>query len=68
MDYQFIEVDQDAHITTITINRPKVLNALHPMASLEMEKALDAFVDDPQAWVAIITGTGDRAFCAGKRF
>ena len=66
MDYQFIEVDQDAHITTITINRPKVLNALHPMASLEMEKALDAFVNDPQAWVAIITGTGDRAFCAGN--
>lgn len=53
------------HIATITINRPEVLNAM----DLETYKALsEAWItvrDDPEIWVAIVTGAGDRAFTVG---
>ena len=66
MSYEFIEVSTSDHVTTVTIDRPRVLNALHPYAVREMEQAFDAFQDDDGQWVAILTGAGDRAFCAGN--
>jgi enoyl-CoA hydratase/carnithine racemase len=66
MTYEFIEVEKKEHVTIITMNRPQVLNALHPPASKEMDEAFDEFAADPDAWVAILTGAGDRAFSAGN--
>jgi enoyl-CoA hydratase/carnithine racemase len=58
-------VERDGPLTIITINRPHVANALHPDASWELAEAFDQFSADPNQWVAIITGAGDRSFCAG---
>src|SRR5277367_5154776 len=66
MTFEFIKVEQDGPITTFTINRPEVMNALHSPAHFEMAKAFDTFAADPGQWVGIITGAGDRAFCAGN--
>ena len=66
MRYEFIQVDREDHITVITINRPEVMNALHPHAAREMDQAFDAFQNDAGQWVAILTGAGDKAFCAGN--
>ena len=66
MSYEFIEVSTSDHVTTVTIDRPQVLNALHPYAGREMDEAFNAFQDDDEQWVAILTGAGDRAFCAGN--
>lgn len=66
MGYEFIEVETADHITTVKMNRPEVMNALHPPAQKEMNEAFDAFADDPDAWVAIVTGAGERAFSAGN--
>jgi len=66
MSYQFIEVTHEDHITTITINRPEVMNALHPPANEELGQAFDAFAADNDAWVAIVTGAGTQAFSAGN--
>ena len=63
---QYSTVAIDGHLSIITINRPEVMNALHPMASQELSDAFDAFAADPELWVAIITGAGDRAFSAGN--
>ncbi len=63
---EFCKVERDGHVTTITINRPAVMNAIHPPACVELSQAFDVFVADPDAWVAIITGAGDKAFCAGN--
>ncbi|MEM3593151.1 MAG: enoyl-CoA hydratase-related protein, partial [Candidatus Jordarchaeaceae archaeon] len=52
-------------IAIITINRPEVRNALDPDAIMELNKAWIDFRDDPNLWVAIITGAGDKSFCAG---
>ena len=53
---QFCETERDGHLLTITINRPEVMNALHPPASLELESVFNDFATDPELWVAILTG------------
>ena len=63
--FEFIRYEKADHIAYLTLNRPEVMNALHPPAHLECAKALDDFESDGDAWVLIITGAGDRAFCAG---
>jgi enoyl-CoA hydratase/carnithine racemase len=63
---EFCRVERDGRLFTVTIDRPQVMNALHPPANFELEKVFDEFVADPDLWVAIITGAGDRAFSAGN--
>ncbi len=52
-------------IAVITINRPEALNALNAEVSAGLREAMIDFRDDPELWVAIITGAGERAFSAG---
>jgi len=66
MTYQFCTVERDGPLTLVTINRPEVLNAVHPPANHELAEVFDAFAADPDQWVAIITGAGNRAFSAGN--
>jgi enoyl-CoA hydratase/carnithine racemase len=66
MAYEFIKVERDGPITTFTLNRPDVMNALHSPAHFEMDEALNAFATDPGQWVGVVTGAGDRAFSAGN--
>jgi len=63
---EYCKIERDGHLMTVTINRPAVYNALHPMANQELSNAFDAFAADPELWVAIITGAGDKAFCTGN--
>lgn len=65
-DYEFCRVEHDGHLTIVTLNRPDVMNALHPPAHFELSQIFDAFASDPDQWVGIITGAGDRAFSAGN--
>jgi len=66
MTYQFIKVEREDHLTIFTLNRPEVMNALHSPAHFELHEAFDAFAADPEQWVGIVTGAGDRAFSAGN--
>jgi len=63
---EFCKVARDGRLLTVTIARPDVMNALHPPANFELEKVFDEFAADPELWVAIVTGEGERAFCAGN--
>ena len=63
---EFCLTERDGHLFTVTINRPDVMNACHPPANRELAAAFDEFAADPELWVAIITGAGDRAFSAGN--
>jgi crotonobetainyl-CoA hydratase len=62
---EYCKVERDGRILTVTMNRPKRLNALHPPANFELGEVFDEFATDPELWVAIITGEG-RGFCAGN--
>jgi enoyl-CoA hydratase/carnithine racemase len=55
----------DGRIVTITLNRPEAMNSIDPETHRELCKAWIRFRDDPEAWVAILTGAGEKAFCAG---
>ena len=57
--------EKRGHIAYVTINQPRVMNALGPQQHEEMVRVWCDFRDDSEMWVAIITGAGDRAFCAG---
>jgi enoyl-CoA hydratase/carnithine racemase len=63
--YEFIRYEHRDHVVWVTLNRPEVLNAMHPPLSAELDNAWQQFQDDPEAWVMLVTGAGDRAFSAG---
>ena len=63
--FEFIRYEMAGGLAYLTLNRPEVLNALHAPAHLECAGALDDFEKDADARVLIITGAGERAFCAG---
>jgi crotonobetainyl-CoA hydratase len=64
--YQYIHTERRGPIFIVTINRPEILNAQHPPAHPEKAEAWDRFAADPERWVGIVTGAGERAFCAGN--
>jgi enoyl-CoA hydratase/carnithine racemase len=63
---RFIAVETAGHVTTVTLNRPAVMNAINPEMHAELQVAFDAFAADPDQRVAVVTGAGERAFCAGS--
>ena len=64
-DYEFIRYEQRDHVATVTLNRPEVLNAIHPPMAEELADAWERIRDDDSVWVGVLTGSGTRAFCAG---
>ena len=65
MTYEFIKVETTGPVTRLTLNRPQVLNAIHRPMHHELQSAFDAFASAKDQYVCVITGAGDRAFCAG---
>jgi crotonobetainyl-CoA hydratase len=63
--YRYCRVEHAGHVVTITLDRPEVLNAMHPAGHRELATAFDDYAADPEARVAIVTGAGERAFCVG---
>src|SRR6266852_123034 len=57
--------EQSGRVATITINRPDAMNALDAETNQALSEAWTRFRDDGQAWVAILTGAGEKSFSAG---
>jgi len=55
----------DGHVAWITLNRPEAMNALNPRLRWELSKHFDEVESNDDLWMAVVTGAGDRAFCAG---
>lgn len=53
------------HIALVTINRPEARNAVNGDVAAGLEAAVDQTNDDPRIRVCVLTGEGDKAFCAG---
>ena len=56
MSYRFATYEKRGRIAYVTLNRPEVMNALHLEAHLELAEIWEDFRDDPEVWVAILTG------------
>lgn len=61
-----IIVERDGAVGTITINRPEKLNAMTPAMADTLVAAVENFNDDNEIRCVILTGAGERAFCAGS--
>lgn len=65
MTYETILFKRREHAACITLNRPEKLNAVNHRMVDELEYAYRVVEEDPDIWVYIVTGAGDRALCAG---
>ncbi|BBZ59208.1 enoyl-CoA hydratase-related protein [Mycolicibacterium monacense] len=58
-------VERRGNVALITINRPEARNAVNGAVSTAVGDALAAAQGDPDVWAVVITGAGDKSFCAG---
>jgi enoyl-CoA hydratase/carnithine racemase len=65
MNHENITLEKKNSIAYVTVNRPKVLNALNMATMEELRVAFADIKDDPIVRVAILTGSGEKAFIAG---
>lgn len=62
--WRMIRLDKDGPLGIVTLSNPP-LNVLHPQMVMEIEACFTALATDPDVVVAVLTGAGERAFCAG---
>ena len=60
-----VRLERQGHIRVITIDRPESRNAINRETRQGLEDAFTEFAQDPDAWLAVLTGAGDKAFSAG---
>ena len=60
-----LDYEKEGKIAIFTINRPRAFNAIDVETWQGLNSAMADFRDDPELWVGIVTGTGDKAFCSG---
>ncbi len=65
MKYEHVIYEKKDKIAYITMNRPAVMNAMNRRMLEELSDIWNDFKADDNAWVAIVTGAGDKAFSAG---
>lgn len=66
MTHSAVSVTRKGRVTTITLSRPEALNAITPAMHDALQAAFDAFAEDTEQFVCVVTGEGDRAFSAGS--
>ena len=60
-----VDYHKEGRIAIFTLNRPEAFNSIDVQTIQELHKALVDFRDAPELWAGIITGAGEKAFCAG---
>jgi enoyl-CoA hydratase/carnithine racemase len=60
-----VRSDREGHVLTLTIDRPEARNALNGEVLAGLVDGLESVTGDPDVRVVVLTGAGDRAFCAG---
>lgn len=58
-------VERRGNVSLITINRPEARNAVNGAVSIAVGNALEAAQNAPDVWAVVLTGAGDKSFCAG---
>jgi len=64
--FERIIYNKEGRLALITINRPERLNAIDPQTSYELHAAFSDFRDNDDLWVAVLTGSGEKAFSTGN--
>jgi len=66
--YETIAVETQGKVARITLSREEKRNAISPTMMTELLDAFKKYDDDPDVLVIVLTGAGDRVFCAGADF
>ena len=61
-----IDVTIDGAVTRVLLNRPQQMNAITTEMHNRLEEVFDAFASDDSQRIAVISGAGEKAFCAGS--
>jgi enoyl-CoA hydratase/carnithine racemase len=64
LDWHLIRLEKEGPLAIVYLTNPP-LNVLHPQMAEELDACFTALATDPEVVVAIVTGDGERAFCAG---
>lgn len=62
---EFVTLEKNGNVSTITINNPKALNALSTAVLTDLNEAVDTVANDEDTYAVIITGAGPKSFVAG---
>src|SRR5688500_5501470 len=65
MTFDNLLIERDDAVAIVTLNRPKLLNALNSQTLTELASAMAAFKDDAGVRAIVLTGAGDKSFVAG---
>ncbi len=65
MSYKTLLYEKKGKIAYITLNRPERFNAFDSVMRAELPRLWAEFENDDGAWIAVLTGAGDKAFCTG---
>ena len=65
MTFDNLLIERDDAVAIVTLNRPKVLNALNSQTLTELARAMTAFKDDAGVRAIVLTGAGEKSFVAG---
>lgn len=65
MEHETLLVEVKEGVATLTLNRPQAMNAITQRMKDELAAVLPALEDDPEVRVLLLTGAGEKAFCAG---
>jgi enoyl-CoA hydratase/carnithine racemase len=57
--------DRRGHVVIVRLNRERARNAIDAATARALRATFDELTEDPGVWAVVLTGTGDRAFCAG---
>jgi len=63
---RYILIDRNDHVAVVTLSRPEILNAWHKPMRSQLVDALVELENDHSVRAIVLTGAGDRAFCAGQ--
>ncbi len=65
MSFETITVNRQGRVAVLTLNRPEAMNAINMQMRVDVRHALEALQQDASISAAVLTGSGDKAFCAG---
>lgn len=60
-----LKIERSGHVAWVTLNRPEARNALSRVLNVELAKVAKELAEDAEVRVVVLTGAGDKAFCAG---
>src|SRR5215831_5999599 len=61
-----VQLSREGRIAIVVMDRPEARNAMNLEMTDQLDATYDQLAQDDATWVVVITGAGDRAFCAGQ--